>query len=96
MQDWIILMALVVAAAALAAAGIALFLCRKQKRERDRALVQALREQNRLVRELEHLHIEKETVENIIRAILPKWDATRAPTPGHGQNPPQEKKNENK
>lgn len=92
MQEWILFIALVVAVAALTAAGVAFVCFREREREKDRGLIRALREQDRLVRELEHLRIEKETVETIIRAILPKWDEPSAPSSGHGQNPPRAKK----
>lgn len=92
MQEWILFMALVVAAAALTATGVAFVCFREREREKDRGLIRALREQDRLVRELEHLRIEKQTVENIVRAMLPQWDQPAGPTTSHGQNPPRAKK----
>lgn len=70
MNEWIILMALVVAALSLAAIGLVCFRCRQMEREKNRGLVQAMREQDRIARELEQARIEKETLERVLETKL--------------------------
>lgn len=70
MNEWIILMILVVAALSLAAIGLVCCRCRQMEREKNRGLVQAVREQDRIARELEHARIEKETLERILETKL--------------------------
>lgn len=70
MNEWIILMALVVAALSLAAIGLVCCRCRQMEREKNRGLVQAVREQDRIARELEQARIEKETLERVLETKL--------------------------
>lgn len=70
MNEWIILMALVVSALSLAAIGLVCCHCRQMEREKNRGLVQAVREQDRIARELEHARIEKETLERVLETKL--------------------------
>lgn len=70
MQNWILLMALTVAALSLAAAGIVCRCCRKMRRDKDRRIVQVVREQDGILRELEHVRIEKQTLERLLSAEL--------------------------
>ena len=70
MNEWIVLTALVVAALSLAAIGLVCCHCRQMEREKNRGLVQAVREQDRIARELEHARIEKETLERILGTKL--------------------------
>ena len=80
MNEWIILMALVVAALSLAAIGLVCCHCRQMEREKNRGLVQAVREQDRIARELEHARIEKETLERVLKTTLAQ--------PGEANKPP--------
>lgn len=80
MNEWIILMALVVAALSLAAIGLVCCRCRQMEREKNRGLVQAVREQDRIARELEHARIEKETLERVLKTTLAQ--------PGEANEPP--------
>ena len=70
MNEWIILMALVVAALSLAAIGLVCCHCRQMERDKNRGLVQAVREQDRIARELEQARIEKETLERVLETKL--------------------------
>lgn len=63
-------MALVVAALSLAAISLVCCHCRQMEREKNRGLVQAVREQDRIARELEHARIEKETLERVLETKL--------------------------
>ena len=63
-------MALVVAALSLAAIGLVCCHCRQMEREKNRGLVQAVREQDRIARELEQARIEKETLERVLETKL--------------------------
>lgn len=66
MDEWIILLSLVVAALSLAAIGLVCLRCRRMEREKDRSLVRALREQDRLARELAHARIERQLHERLL------------------------------
>lgn len=70
MNEWIILMAVVVAALSLAAIGMVCYHCRQMEREKNRGLVQIVREQDRIARELEQARIEKETLERVLETKL--------------------------
>lgn len=70
MHDWIIFLALTISALSLAAAGIVCRCCRKTQREKDRRIVEVIREQDDLIRELEHTRIEKRTLERVLAAEL--------------------------
>lgn len=78
MNEWIILMALVVAALSLAAIGLICCRCRQMEREKNRGLVQAVREQDRIARELEQARIEKKTLERILETKLTATAETSA------------------
>lgn len=71
MDAWILILALVVAALSLTVTLIACFSYRKMLREKDRNIVHVIREQDQLLRELEHTRIEKETMEQIIKELTP-------------------------
>lgn len=68
MYDWIIIMALGVAALATTAVGIVCSCCRHMEREKNSRLVHAIHEQDRLARELERARIEKEAIERVLRS----------------------------
>lgn len=70
MNEWILILALAVAALASAAIGIVCFCCRRMERERNNGLVNAIREQDRLARELERVRVEKEAFERVLRTKL--------------------------
>lgn len=71
MDTWILILALIVSVLSLAVTVIACFSYRKMLREKDRNIVHAIREQDQLLRELEHTRIEKETMKEIIKVINP-------------------------
>lgn len=70
MHDWILLLALTISALSLAAAWIVCRGCRNMRREKDRRIVEVIREQDDLIRELEHTRIEKKTLERALAAEL--------------------------
>lgn len=70
MYDWIICLALLVAALSSAAVGMVVSYCRRMKREKTRSLLNAIHEQDRLARELEHARIEKQTLERVLVSKL--------------------------
>lgn len=70
MHDWIIFLALTISALSLAAAGTVCRCCRNMRREKDRRIVEVIREQDELIRELEHTRIEKKTLERALAAEL--------------------------
>lgn len=80
MHDWIILLVLGVMAISLASAGIVVCCCRRMKREKNRAIVHALHEQDCLARELERARIAKQTLERLART-------NPAEIPGDGKMP---------
>ena len=82
MNEWIILMALVVAALSLAAIGLVCCHCRQMEREKNRGLVQAVREQDRIARELEQARIEKETLERVLKTTLAQPSEANEPPSG--------------
>lgn len=65
MHDWIILLVLGVTAISLASAGIVVCCCRRMKREKNRAIVHALREQDCLAHELERARVAIQTLERL-------------------------------
>lgn len=80
MHDWIILLVLGVMAISLASAGIVVCCCRRMKREKNRAIVHALHEQDCLARELERARIARQTLERLI-------GTNPAEIPGDGKMP---------
>lgn len=70
MNDWIICLALIVAALSSAAVGVVVNCCRRMKQEKNRGLINAIHEQDRLARELEHARIEKEALERVLISKL--------------------------
>lgn len=70
MNEWIIIMALGVAALATAAVGVVCSCCRRMEREKNSSIVHAIHEQDRLARELERARIEKEAIERLLRSKL--------------------------
>lgn len=70
MHDWIICLALLVAALSSAAVGMVVNCCRRMKQEKTRSLLDAIHEQDRLARELEHARIEKQTLERVLVSKL--------------------------
>lgn len=70
MNEWIIIMALAVAALSLVVAGGVCFCCRRMEREKNSSIVHAIHEQDRIARELERTRIEKEAIERVLRSKL--------------------------
>lgn len=66
MTDWILFLTLSVTALSLVAAGTVCRCCRRMRREKDRRIVQTVREQDRLAREVECVRIQKETLEEVL------------------------------
>lgn len=85
MNEWIIIMALAAAALASTAAAIVCFCCRHMAREKNRGIVNAIHEQDRLARELERARIEKEAFERVLRAKL-----SESGKPGTASQPSEE------
>lgn len=79
MNEWIIILSLMVALAALTTASLTYCCCRKMQREKNHSIVRILHEQDLLAKELEHIRIEKETIERLLTAKLRKSDETSAP-----------------
>lgn len=78
MNEWIIILSLIVALAALATANLAYCCCCKIRREKDCSIVRILHEQDLLIKELEHIRIEKQTLERLLTAKLRRSDKTSA------------------
>lgn len=74
MNEWILILALAAAALASAAIGIVCCCCRRMEREKSRGIVNAIREQDRLARELERARVEKEAFERVLRSKLTASD----------------------
>lgn len=70
MNDWILILALTVAALSSATIGIVCICCRRMEREKNRGIVNAIREQDRLACELEHARVKKEACERALRSKL--------------------------
>lgn len=70
MHNWILIMALIISCLSLAAVGIVCRCCRKMRLEKDRRIVEAVREKDELLWRLEHTGIEKETLERVLIAEL--------------------------
>lgn len=70
MNDWILIMALILSCLSLATAGVVCRCCRKMRLEKDRRIVEAVREKDELLWRLEHAGIEKETLERVLIAEL--------------------------
>lgn len=79
MNEWIIIMALAVAALATAAVGIVCSCCRRMERQKNADIVHAIHEQDRLARELERARIEKLTLERALHAKLSKAETDADP-----------------
>lgn len=88
MNEWIIIMALGVAALATAAVGVVCSCCRRMEREKNNSIVQAIHEQDRLARELERTRIEKEAIERVLRSKLTE-SGKPANTPQRNDEPPE-------
>ena len=65
-MDTILIITILIAAVALTVAAILFLRYRRVKRKNAHTIVQYLRQQDRIARELEHTRIEKETLERII------------------------------
>lgn len=74
MNEWIIVLSLAVALAALLTAGAICFRCRRMRREKNRSIARALQEQDLLAHELEQVRIEKDTIERVLATKLTKSD----------------------
>lgn len=74
MKEWIIVLSLAVALAALLTAGAICFRCQRMRREKNRSIARALQEQDLLAHELEQVRIEKETIERVLATKLAKSD----------------------
>lgn len=72
MKEWIILLALAVAALSLVVAGVVCFCCRRMERRKNLGILRAVHEQDRLAQELERARIEKETIERMLLSKLPE------------------------
>lgn len=83
MYDWIILLSLCVAGLCAASIGAVLICCRRMRLEKIRRLADALHEQDRLSRELEHARIEKRTLERVLADKLPAREADENGTETH-------------
>lgn len=70
MHEWMIILFLGIALLSTVAIGIVCAYCRQAEREKNRSILQALHEQDRLAQELEHVRIEKEAIERIIGSML--------------------------
>lgn len=70
MHEWMIILVLGIALLSTVAIGIVCAYCRQAEREKNRSILQALHEQDRLAQELEHVRIEKEAIERIIGSML--------------------------
>lgn len=70
MHEWIIIIALGVAALATAAVGVVCSCCCRMEREKNSSIVHAIHEQDRLARELERARIEKEAFERMLKTKL--------------------------
>lgn len=84
MYTYILLLALSVALLSLTAAFATCICCRRIKREKNCKIVQRIYEQDRTARELEHIRIEKQTLEKVIRTVLAPEDQT-----ARGEEPPE-------
>lgn len=80
MHEWIIILALGVAASATAAVCVVCSCYHRMEREKNCHIVHAIREQERLARQLEHIRIEKETIECLLRSKLPPPGASNETT----------------
>lgn len=81
MKEWIILLALAVAALSLVAAGVVCYCCRRMERRKNLGILRAVHEQDRLAKELERARIEKETIERVLRSKLPESGERHAAPP---------------
>lgn len=68
----IIIIILIIAALATLAAILLYMRNRRMKRDKEQSIVQCIRQQDRIIRELEHTRIEKETLERVIRIGIEK------------------------
>lgn len=83
MNEWILILALTVAALASAAICIVCFCCRRMEREKNSGLVNAIREQDRLARELERVCVEKEAFERMLRTKISEYGGPDAAAHSH-------------
>lgn len=70
MHEWIIILVLGISLLSTVSIGIVCAYCRQAEQEKNRSILQALHEQDRLAQELEHVRIEKEAIERIIGSML--------------------------
>lgn len=88
MNEWILILALTVAALASATIGIVCFCCLRTEREMNDIIVHVICEQDCLTRELERARIEKETVERVLLSKLPEY-GNPVNTPQQSGEPPE-------
>lgn len=81
MKEWIILLALAVAALSLVVADVVCFYCRRMERRKNLGIFSAVHEQDRLAKELERARIEKQTIERVLRSKLPESGEPHAAPP---------------
>lgn len=72
MNEWIIFLALAVTVLSLVTAGCVCACCQRMEQRKNSGILRAVREQDRLARELEHTRIEKETIEKMLVSKLSK------------------------
>lgn len=70
MKEWVLILALGVAALTTATVGVVCYCCRRMEREKNSSIVHAIHEQDRLARELERARIEKEAFERMLKTKL--------------------------
>lgn len=68
----IIILALTVAVLSLTTTGIVYYRYIKMRRKKDRHIVQVIHEKDRVMRELENIRTEKETMERVLTTALAK------------------------
>lgn len=76
MSNYILLIAWSVAGCSLAAVLLMYLHCRRMKRNCNMKIVEYLREQDRLTKELERTRIEKEVMEDLLQSRLAKTSPT--------------------
>ena len=70
-NTWILILALAVSVLSLTAAVIVCLCYRRMLRSKNRDITHAMHRQDHLLRELEQIRIEKETIERIIKVLTP-------------------------
>lgn len=87
MKEWIVVLSLAVALAALITAGAIYFRCRRIRREKNRRIACVLHGQDQLARELEHERIEKQAFERVLAMTLAHAVETNAVPEDDSRNP---------